>query len=157
MCYLTVTNVTVTNMTVTNVTVTRNVGFGVWLETSLGMHLDVSLGKVFRHALRHTFGHVFACSLPHVLRSVSNRDVFSSITTYRRRRRHGEAVVLSTGAPLPAQWACRRRCRYVVMAHLDTCLIETFLVVCLEAWLVSIRHVPRPVFRHVPKGPQGHR
>ena len=24
----------------------------------------------------------------------------------------GEAVILSTGTPIPAQWACRRRCRY---------------------------------------------
>ena len=31
--------------------------------------------------------------------------------------RLGEAVVLSTGTPLPAQCTCRRRCRYVVMLH----------------------------------------
>ena len=34
---------------------------------------------------------------------------------YRHRRRHiagGEAVILSTGTPIPAQWTCRRRCRY---------------------------------------------
>ena len=24
----------------------------------------------------------------------------------------GEAVILSTGTPIPAQWTCRRRCRY---------------------------------------------
>ena len=26
--------------------------------------------------------------------------------------RLGEAVILSTGTPIPARWACRRRCRY---------------------------------------------
>ena len=30
--------------------------------------------------------------------------------------RHGEAVILSTGMHIRAQWTCRRRCRYVVMA-----------------------------------------
>ena len=31
--------------------------------------------------------------------------------------RLGKAVILSTGAPLPAQWTRRRRCRCVVVAH----------------------------------------
>ena len=35
----------------------------------------------------------------------------------KRPPRRG-AVILSTGVPLPAQRTCRRRCRYVVMAHL---------------------------------------
>ena len=31
--------------------------------------------------------------------------------------RLGEAVILGTGTAIPAQWTCRRRCRYVVIAE----------------------------------------
>ena len=50
--------------------------------------------------------------------------ILSSMSAlHRHRRRHVhcvgigvpvlfEAVILSTGTPMPAQWTCRRRCRY---------------------------------------------
>ena len=59
--------------------------------------------------------------------------------TSRHRRRHvhcagaqndrlseavSEAVILSTGAPILAQWTCRRRCRYVVR----------IILVIIEPW-----------------------
>ena len=34
--------------------------------------------------------------------------LYSLVALYRL----SEAVILSTGAPMPAQWRCRRRCRY---------------------------------------------
>ena len=35
-----------------------------------------------------------------------------------QNNRLGEAVMLSTGTPLPAQWTCRRRCQCKVMVHI---------------------------------------
>ena len=80
-----------------------------------------------RSHLRATHACLHACSRTAATCSISARS--------RHRRRHvhcrgygragtqnerlGEAVSLSTGTPIPAQWTCRRRCRYVVMATPD--------------------------------------
>ena len=50
------------------------------------------------------YGGIFAAATPCPLRGYGRAGT--------QNDRLSEAVILSTGTPIPAQWTCRRRCRY---------------------------------------------
>ena len=59
--------------------------------------------------------------LPHVGHGLHLRALYDHRALYRHigsiSASPSEAVIVSTGTPIPAQWTCRRRCRYRVVDY----------------------------------------
>ena len=56
---------------------------------------------------------------------VGSMSALSRHRRYSKRPPRREAVILSTGTPLPAQWTCRRRCRRADVLHARVCAADS--------------------------------